>query len=107
MKYCPEDEVAHFYLGNVLLKKNNIQGAIDAYLEALKFRGKFDEVLFNANLINEKIDQNGIVGENADWPIQDNPFISTLSISDEQNIWDIPIFINSFNRLGCLQQLVD
>ena len=99
--------MAHFYLGNVLLKKNNIQGAIDAYLEALKFRGKFDEVLFNANLINEKIDQNGIVGENADWPIQDNPFISTLSISDEQNIWDIPIFINSFNRLGCLHQLVD
>lgn len=107
LKYCPEDEMGHYHLGNVLLRQNDIQGAVDAYLEALKSRSSFAEVLFNANLVNEKLDQ-GVVGEGAEnWLIQDSPFVSTLNIADDLDIWDIPIFINSFNRLGCLQRLVD
>ncbi|WP_407400052.1 hypothetical protein, partial [Anaerovibrio sp.] len=107
LKYCPEDEMGHYHLGNVLLRQNDIKGAVDAYLEALKSRSSFAEVLFNANLVNEKLDQ-GVVGEGAEnWLIQDSPFVSTLNIADDLDIWDIPIFINSFNRLGCLQRLVD
>lgn len=102
-----DDELGFFQLGNVYIRQNNIESALDAYTEALKLRSNFDEILFNANIIDEKITAQGSSLGGAEWPIMDSPFTVTLKIADSLDIWDIPIFINNFNRLGCLQKLVD
>jgi len=101
------DEIGYFHLGNVYLRLNKIQCALDAYTEALKNRSNFAEILFNAEIINEKIAVQDDCSYNVNWPIIDSPLAATLKIDDSTNIWEIPIFINNFNRLGCLQKLVD
>ena len=101
------DEIGYFHLGNVYLRLNKIQYALDAYTEALKNRSNFDEILFNADIIDEKLAVLDDCSDNVNWPIMDSPFAATLKIDDSINIWEIPIFINNFNRLGCLQKLVD
>jgi len=107
LQVVPGDEIAYFHLGNLLVKKNNIQDAIDAYIEALKKRSNFAEVLLNANIIDDNLNNGTDLSSCASWPINESPLMSTLHIPDDLDIWDIPIFINSFNRLGCLQKLVD
>ncbi|MBR1697738.1 MAG: hypothetical protein IJ712_05875, partial [Anaerovibrio sp.] len=101
------DEIGYFHLGNVYLRMNKIQHALDAYTEALKNRSNFDEILFNADIIDKKITANGDSLDGLSWPIIESPMTETLKIADSLVIWDIPIFINNFNRLGCLQKLVD
>lgn len=107
LKMVPNDEIAHFHLGNVYIRLNKLQPALDAYTEALKIRSHFDEILLNANTINEKILSQEDNLDCVTWPIIDSPMEATLKIDNSLDIWDIPIFINNFNRLGCLQNLVD
>ncbi|ORU00576.1 hypothetical protein D081_1099 [Anaerovibrio sp. JC8] len=107
LKTNPNDEVGYFHLGNAYIRQKNIEAALDAYTEALKNRSNFDEILFNANIIDEKITAQGDSLGCESWPIMESPLTETLKIVDSLDIWDIPIFINSFNRLGCLQKLVN
>ena len=107
LKSNPNDEVGYFHLGNILLRQNNISAALDAYTESLKKHSNFYEILCNANTIEEKL--NSIVDGTGDgkWSIVDSPLTATLKIAEDLNFWDIPIFINSFNRLGCLKKIVN
>lgn len=107
LKRNPGDEMGHFYLGNVFIRQNNIAAAVDAYTEALKIRSDFGEILHNARIVEEKITAQGDALSGVKWPIMDSPLGASLKIADSLDTWDIPIFINSFNRLGCLQELVD
>lgn len=102
----PDDEIAQFHVGNLLLKKNKVQDAIDAYIEALKKRSNFTEVLINAGIINDKLNCEADLSSCDNWPITESPLMLTLNIPEDLDICDIPIFINSFNRLECLQKLV-
>ena len=109
MGKCPNDEIAQFQLGNVLLRQNKLPEALDAYTEALKMHSNFHEILCNANIIDEKITPKGMADSlnGAAWPIIDSPLTASLRIAENLDIWDIPIFINSYNRLGCLQKLIE
>ncbi|SHK70006.1 Tetratricopeptide repeat-containing protein [Selenomonas ruminantium] len=104
----PEDEIAHFYRGNTLYYLGRYPETVDEYITALQGHANFQEVKDNTSILEYKI--TGTVLLPADkiclkW--QDSPFVQTLALPAEVDIWTIPIFINNFNRLSCLQKLVN
>lgn len=114
----PGDEVAHFYLGNVRFHLGDYHGALTSYLNALEIRGKFFEVLWNVAItaaelgdleLKGKIIESGILGVDSAKlnHIMEDPFVAALAIEDDLDVLDIPIFINSYNRLTVLKSLVD
>lgn len=118
MEREPGDEAAHFYLGNVYFHLGDYHGALTAYLNALEIRGKFFEVLWNVAItatelgdldLRGKIIESGILGVDS-WKLNhiiEDPFVSALAIDDDLDVLDIPIFVNSYNRLTVLKSLVD
>ena len=118
----PEDEIAHFYYGNALFHLKNYREALAAYLQALERRGKFPEAFGNVALtagklgdldLERKILDSGLwrseesqegMAENA---LAEDLLAGTLRIQDDLDIWEIPVFINSYNRLGTLKALTE
>lgn len=116
-EYDPCNEIGHFYLGNVFFHKQEYQNALEEYFYAIKFQERFTEVYRNIALIAERLGDEGLkreilgsdlLGTDAQLTgsLTETPFKSTLAIDDYLDIWDIPIFINSYNRLGTLKLLV-
>lgn len=101
----PEDELVHFHLGNVFLLKGQMLEALSEYIAALEIKQDLVEVMMNAEIINKVISSRNkkIVIEQS----QIRKLTSTIVFEPDFDIWDIPIFINNFNRLGCLRKLID
>ena len=104
LRYMSKDEIAHFHLGNLFLRQRKPKEALDEYLIALESHQDFPEILFNAAIIEKSFIEKKTAPDLLD--LRENPLSSTLVIPDDTNIWEIPIFINNFNRLGCLKTLV-
>lgn len=100
-----QDEMAHFYRGNALFFLGKYQEVIDEYIKVLNKHANFQEVI-NNTLLLERILINPNEQDEIRLNWQDNPFLKTLAIPENIDIWTIPIFINNFNRLGSLKRLV-
>ncbi len=119
--YCksePNDEIARFYLGNLYFHLGYSEKALGEYAKALEVRKNFPEVYQNIAWIGKKLGDetieqeffdSGLLGQGIKrvHSLIENPFKCTLAIKDNLDIWNIPIFINSFNRLGTLETLID
>ncbi len=104
----PEDEIAHFYRGNTLYYLGRYAETVDEYITALQSHANFQEVKDNASILEHKITGKTLFpAEKKCLKWQDSPFAQTLALPADADIWTIPIFINNFNRLGCLQKLVN
>lgn len=113
-----DDEIAHFYLGNVLFGLEKYNEAIAEYYQAIQLRGDFREALINTAVsvlrMGDEDTAHVLVGNDKiayqsvfiDGQIKEDPFGDALAISSNLDIYDIPIFINSFNRLHTLKELV-
>lgn len=89
------NELAWFYLGNVCYCQGRGAEAIEAYDRAISYRPSFREAIANR--------QAATLGERL-------PFAEAHLELDEcrlEDYLDIPIFINSRDRVGCLRSLVD
>ncbi|MBQ7516458.1 MAG: tetratricopeptide repeat protein [Schwartzia sp.] len=117
LRHDPEDEIARFHLGNALFRQQRFEEAIAAYSEAMDRRRDFKEALINCALAVRKLGDDDTAREIAaneivrrgvfeDGTLQESADRYALAISPEPDIYDIPVFINSYNRLGALQQLV-
>lgn len=117
--YCscdPRDEMSHFYLGNTLAYLGKYREALAEYLAAIDIYRNFKEAFINSSIIAEKLKdlslrnellRNDLVTEDMLKKFHRDAFEYTLSIDEKTDIWDIPVFINSYNRLNCLKKLVD
>ncbi len=118
MEYCPEDEAVYFYLGNLYAMTKRIDKALSFYEMALSCRKFFPEVMVNISCLmaalgddetRRQLSQNPRFaaylawGDFLQYEVDD---LSSNVFSDEE-IKAFPIFINSCDRLGCLQKLVD
>ncbi len=117
LRHEPEDEIAWFHLGNALYRQQRFGDAIAAYSEALDRHQDFKEALINCALAVRKLGDDDTAREIAanevvrravfgDGRLQESPLLYTLAIPSGLDIRDIPVFINSYNRLGSLQRLV-
>lgn len=110
-----KDEFCWFYEGNVRYQLGEYIEAIDAYEKALQIRPGFSEVMANSALT---LRQCGVAEYSALLQNQQamdffqqgelilEPWVSTLNLAKAS--WqDIPIFINSRDRVTCLRRLVD
>ena len=104
---CPQDEVAYFYRGNARFFLGKFQDALDDYIVALQKHANFPEVIANAAILEKSLSGETVLLQSYDAGWQDNLLEQTLALPVDIDIWTIPIFINNFNRLGCLQRLVD
>ncbi|BAL84159.1 hypothetical protein SELR_24510 [Selenomonas ruminantium subsp. lactilytica TAM6421] len=103
----PQDEIAHFYRGNALFFLGKLQEALDDYIVALQQHANFSEVIANAAILERSLAGDKKMLQQYDVGWQDSPWERTLALPKGMNFWSIPIFINNFNRLGCLQRLVE
>ena len=112
------DEIAWFYLGNSCFRQGNWNEALKAYSMALERRKDFTEVLINIGLVainsgddataralaKEATVFHGIFEKGT---LCEDPLEYSLAISSELSIRDIPIFINSRDRLTALKRVTE
>lgn len=113
-----KDETAYLHFGNCCFRQQKWTQALDAYGKALELRGNFPEATINIGLAAKKLGDeataktlasdaatfHGIITRGT---LCEDPLEFALAIPQNLSIWDIPIFINSRDRLGTLQKLVD
>ena len=111
----PQDELIPFYLGNIHYQRREWPLALACYEQALRLKRGFFEAAVNMVLTLRRMGkrrasaawithpeiQKGVSGGR----LQLYPWISSLYMQDA-DYRKIPIFINSRDRLGCLQQLI-
>ena len=104
----PADELVYFHLGNTFLRKDAPVKALDNYISALEIHHNFPEVMANAEIIRQYyLSDNKMHSSDAANVKPIDGLTSILEIPTDLDIYEIPIFINNFNRLGCLKKLVD
>lgn len=112
------DEIAYFHLGNCFFRQQKWEDALEAYEKALAMRQDFREALINIGLVARKLgDEETARGMAQDAEVFrgifmrgtlcENPLEYSLTIPENLSIWDIPIFINSRDRLDSLRKLLD
>lgn len=89
------DEVGYFYLGNVCYLQGKVDEAMQAYARAISYKRRFREALANrqAALLGERL-------PHADVHLD----LETCALESWR---ELPIFINSRDRLDSLRALVD
>lgn len=112
----PGNELLSFYRGNIHFQQGNWRAAAEAYLRALGIRKGFFEARVNAVLalrrLGEKqsaanmVDHSIVQKELVQGRIMLYPWKYSLGIG-EMDYRKIPIFINSRDRLGCLEKVMD
>lgn len=98
-------ETVHFYLGNCFFRQGKYEEAIQHYYTALEIRESLYEAKYNAQIAVQRL-----LGDTLGGDILADCFGSQLTLnsqSDELAIKNIPIFINSRDRVGCLQKQID
>lgn len=119
MANCPdyygENETVFFHLGNLSARKGDLLQALDYYEKALKVKKYYPEVCVNIALLAEQQGESELVQQMqlqmegkgrtalARREMQERRWREIPAIDP----WQIPIFINARDRLGCLRQLLD
>ena len=112
------DEMAYFHLGNVYYQEQRWDDALGSYNLAMDMRKDFPEVLVNIGLIARRMGDEATAKAVASNPVVfekifvqnalcEDPLEYSLAISPTLSISQIPIFINSRDRLGTLRDLVN
>ncbi len=112
------DEIAFFHLGNVFFQQQRWDKALENYNFALEMRKDFPEVLVNIGVIARRLGDEATaraVARNQEISdrifgnstICDDPMEYALAIPQALSISQIPVFINSRDRLRTLQTLLD
>lgn len=89
------NELVEFFLGNCYLYLGWSDKAAQHYDKTLQKRQSMYEARYNLETV--QLGKEDIIRY---------PWESSLDMTDCQNVRDIPIFINSRDRLGCLQKLM-
>lgn len=89
------NELVDFFLGNCYLRLGQRNKAAQHYSKALQKRQSIYEARHNLEAV--QFGQEAIIRY---------PWESSLDMTGCQDVRDIPIFINSRDRLGCLQKLM-
>lgn len=112
------DEIAWFHLGNCFFRLQQWEQALESYGKVLAIRKDFREAMINIGLVARKFGDDGSAREMAKdsmlfhgiftrGTLCEDPFEYTLAIPRELSVLDIPIFINSRDRLHPMRQLID
>ena len=108
----PDDELANFFLGNCFVRMGEHMRAVMAYQRAITINGKFREAANNREAVLYGMNQP--VFSHGDEEMQLPKIIWQLTGDDitpyakrEKDIFAIPIFINSRDRVEPLQRLVN
>ncbi len=110
--------MAYFHLGNVYYQEQRWDDALGSYNLAMDMRKDFPEVLVNIGLIARRMGDEATAKAVASNPVVfekifvqnalcEDPLEYSLAISPTLSISQIPIFINSRDRLGTLRDLVN
>lgn len=112
------DEEAQFCYGNVEYCLKNYGQALDKYKNVIRIKGSLQEAFINAGLSLCKLgyaeEARKLFGD-ADESLHREIFSvgqlkelkhPGISLGEELDIYDIPIFINSRDRVNCLRQLI-
>jgi tetratricopeptide (TPR) repeat protein len=108
-----ENEAVFFHLGNICAHKGDLLQALAYYQEALRVRKYYPEVFINIALLAEQL---GDFDMRLRLPLDEESrmLLERRELQEqrwrdipETDPWQIPIFINARDRLGCLRQLVD
>ncbi len=109
IKEYSDDELAHFFLGNCYYKQKRYMQAIMEYQRAVDINNNFTEPFLNLRYTLQYMNDIHLFNERdaveMQWELQDYD-IKKVS-EDSFSYLDIPIFINSRDRQGGLQQQVD
>ena len=112
------DEIAFFHLGNVYYQKQQWDKALESYNSALDMRKAFPEALANIGIIARQLgDEDMAKAVARSQTIFDRIFVQNelcedplefaLAIPKELSVSQIPIFINSRDRLETLKLLLN
>lgn len=88
------NDVGHFFLGNACYHLCKMNGSLDAYEGALSINRNFQEAIANKNAV--------LAGQSIPY---EEPTLCLASF-EINHYKEIPIFINSRDRVGCLKELV-
>lgn len=114
----PEDEIASFFLGNCLAFQGDYVSALEKYGEAVSQRKSFHEAIANMGLIFAGLgdettaaqlrENNRVAQYMAGGDLVHYPWGSSMLIQEDDMlaVHKIPIFINSRDRMGCLEKLI-
>lgn len=115
----PEDETAWFYYGNCLYQQGDFLSALKLYEQALQKKKGFFEAMANAGMALRELGQYEAVecvarNRRAARYLEKGklvlyPWDSSLAIHEEdlQEVYNLPVFINARDRVGCLRRLVE
>lgn len=101
------DEIVQFYTGNCFLKLRKLKNARTCFENVLMIRKFFPEAQNNLSITICSLMQGYIKRsdwERIDWYI--NPNLD-FDVEDSEACFEIPIFINNRDRVGCLSKLLD
>ena len=105
----PDDELANFYLGNCYVKIGEYMRAVLAYQRALTINNQFREATSNRDIVlcgmKESFGAARLIEDkNILWKHLNRDIMPYTK--QKANIYDIPIFINSRDRVEPLKKLV-
>lgn len=108
-----ENEAVFFHLGNICAHKGDLPQALAYYRESLRIRKYYPEVFVNIALLAGQLGDYDMgrqlpLNEEVGKLLEKREFQERRRREiPETDPWQIPIFINARDRLGCLRQLVD
>ena len=101
------DEFALFYLGNCFAYQKNFVMAQKAYQECLQMKKSFNQAAENLSIINQIFITNNLDSLKNLQRYIDNNSLLNVDENDDAACFNIPIFINSRDRVGVLKQQID
>ena len=121
LEQYPMDETAWFYFGNCCYRQEAWMDALDKYDQAIARKKSFAEAVRNAALVLRQLGDKsaadavlskeflqGYTTEDGEDDILLHPWQSSFLLDEENlaEVFQIPIFINSRDRLQCLKKLL-
>ncbi len=101
------DEIVLFYLGNTFAHEQNFQMAAAAYQQCLKMKKFFPEAAENFAIVKNILNTNNWLELRKLRRHIDENNLLNVDENDDAACFNIPIFINSRDRVGVLKQQVD
>lgn len=117
LSHEPQDETIFLRLGNIAVHQNQWGKALEAYDHALRIKKDYREAMINIGIVARHLGDDEAAAAMAiddelrkrifvEGVLEENPGYYSLEV-DEEKYLDIPIFINSRDRLSCLRQQID
>ena len=117
LSHEPQDETIFLRLGNIAVHQNQWEKALEAYDHALRIKKNYREAMLNIGIVARQLGDDESASAMAiddelrkrifvDGTLEENPGHYSLRM-DEDDYLEIPIFINSRDRLSCLRQQIN